>query len=293
LLTINGLRRRGYTADAINNLCDLVGVSRNTNTIEMQLLEHCARSNLDDISRRAMVVIRPLKVELINYPVGKVEEVEALNFPKDRTMRKVPFSRIVYIDRDDFRMKDEKGYYGLAPDKIVHLKGAYNIKCVDVKTDKRGEPVELKCTVDLESKDKVKGNIQWVAEPRPNESPLRVEVRLYDRLFKSENPSGLGKAWLEDLNPKSLEVLTHAFADPSLAKVKVGDHFQFERLGFFVVDPDSARAGHLVFNLTVRLKDGDKKKGGESKSKTGESKEKKSGGESKRTGESKEKKGEQ
>jgi len=257
LFTLNGLRRRGYTPEGINDFCNRVGISRNTNTIDIGLLEECCRQNLNDLAKRKLVVMHPLRVTLINYPAGQVEYKDADDFPQDaeRGSHKVPFSRILYIDREDFRQQNSEDYFGLAPGKQVYLKYAYTIKCESVRTDATGNVVELLASVDFDkSADLPKGKIQWVAEPQPGQEPLRVTLRLYDRFFKSEDPSLLGKEWLSDSNPQSFIEVKAAYAEPSLSDVKAGDKFQFERVGFFVVDLDT-EPNSPVFNRTVKLKD--------------------------------------
>jgi len=254
LFTLNGLRRRGYTPDAINAFCKTIGVSRNANMIPISVLEAAARDDLERRGTRAMVVVDPVRVTLTNLPADQVEELTAPNHPKDesRGTHKVALSRVLYIDRSDFRADaaNDKKYYGLAPGKEVHLKYAYNIKCQDFKTDAAGNVTEILATVDTKNETKCPGKIQWVAEPAPGVTPLTVELRLYNKLFKSENPMKV-ENWTSDINPDSL-VVKRAFADPSLASVKPGDHFQFERVGFFCCDPDSTDS-LKVFNRTVEL----------------------------------------
>eukprot|EP00455_Lapot_gusevi_P035241 TRINITY_DN3900_c0_g2_i1.p1 TRINITY_DN3900_c0_g2~~TRINITY_DN3900_c0_g2_i1.p1 ORF type:complete len:774 (+),score=335.21 TRINITY_DN3900_c0_g2_i1:58-2379(+) len=259
LFTINGLRRRGYTPEAINNFCDLVGVSRNDNTINAELLEHCIRLDLDRRANRVMAVLDPVKITLINWPADKVEWRTAPNHPKDesRGTRQVPLSRVVYIDRSDFReLEESKSFYGLTLGREVHLKYAYNIKCESYIRNADGQVVEVLCSVDLNNTTKCKGNIQWVAEPQPGQSPLRAEVRLYETLFQSPNPASL-ENWLADINPNSLTIV-HGYVEPSLANVQHLERFQFERMGYFVVDYDTS-AGNLVFNRTVKLKEAKEK----------------------------------
>jgi len=258
LLTLQGLRRRGYTPAIIADLCQRVGVSRNRNTTDMGLLEELARQNFDPVARRAMVVTQPLKLTLINYPENKVEIVQADNFPGDKDRSRgthpVPLSRVVYINRDDFRLEDSKDFYGLAPGKVVRLKYAFNIKCTGVKKTDDGQLLEAFCECLPEDKSLPPGKLVWVAEPKPGVSPLTVEVRLYDRLFKSEDPNVYKDEYVKDLNEKSLEIVKEAYADPSMGDVKIGDHYQFERIGFAFVDIETTPA-HTVFNLTVKLKE--------------------------------------
>lgn len=255
LPTLNGLRRRGYTPEAINDFCNTIGVSRSENMIPMQVLEFSVRNRLEEEARRAMVIQKPLKIVITNYGADKTETLKAPNFPKDesKSFHDIIFSRIVYIDSDDFKEKDEKDFFGLAPGKEVHLKYAYNITAQKIVKGNDGNIDHIEATIDLTNKNKPKGKIHWVAEPKPGQKPLTVELRLYDSLFKSANPMALDE-WLTDLNPNSLVVVKTALADPSLASVKPGDKFQFERLAFFVCDPDS-KPNSLVFNRTVSLKE--------------------------------------
>jgi glutaminyl-tRNA synthetase len=256
LLTLNGLRRRGYTPEAIADFCNTIGVSRTETMIPVDKLEYAIRMRLEDIARRTMVVQDPVRVVLTNYPEEKVEDLRAPNFPKDesRGFSSMPFSRIVYIDRSDIRLKDDKDFYGLAPGKEVRLKYAYNIRATDIHTDKDGNITQILATVDLSNANKCKGMIHWVAEPQPGKTPLTVEIRLYENLFKSRDPMEIAGEWLQDINPNSLRVIKNAYASPSVLGSKAGDKFQFERVAFFVVDPDSTES-HLVFNRTVNLKD--------------------------------------
>jgi len=253
--TIYAFRRKGYTAEAINMFAEKIGVTRAPNMIPFSLLEQCCRLDLDPKVPRAMVVLRPLRVVLTN--VTDTEEVTVPNQPpnyKDKGTHKVPLTRVVYIERTDFRTQDEKGYYGLAPGKQVLLKYAHNITCTDVVYDANNEVVEIKATLDRGSTTKVKGVLHWVAE-----GSHKVEIRLYDHLFKSENINDLGDNWVQDINPNSLEVIEGAMADVSLNNAAVGDKFQFERQGFFVVDKDSTPE-KKVFNRTVTLKESKEKK---------------------------------
>eukprot|EP00245_Coleochaete_scutata_P005904 TRINITY_DN19893_c0_g1_i1.p1 TRINITY_DN19893_c0_g1~~TRINITY_DN19893_c0_g1_i1.p1 ORF type:complete len:798 (-),score=199.54 TRINITY_DN19893_c0_g1_i1:276-2669(-) len=261
LLTLSGLRRRGASPEAINAFCRAVGITRSDNLIKMELLEHFIREDLNRNSPRTMVVLRPLKVVVKNLEEGHLEELEARSWPEVKDAEpshtgtyKVPFTRVLYIESSDFRLKDSKDYYGLAPGKTVLLRYAYPIKCTDVLMEADGETVkELHVEYDPHKSTKPKGVIHWVAEPRPGVSPLTAEVRLFDRLFLSENPGELDN-WLDDLNPKSCEVVTNAYVVPPLRDCKLGDKFQFERVGYFCVDPDSAPS-HLVFNRTVTLRE--------------------------------------
>ncbi len=258
--TLSGLRRRGYTPEAIRDFCTRIGVAKADSIVDISLLEHCVRDDLNKRAPRRMAVLRPLKVVIVNYPEEQVEEMEAVNNPEDESMgtRKVPFSRVLYIEREDFREDPPKKFFRLAPGREVRLRYAYYIKCVDVVKDADGEIVELHCTYDPEtrggwSKDgrKVKATLHWVSA----QHAVPIEVRLYDRLFNDPNPAGhKERDFKEFLNPDSLKVISRAWAEPSLANAKVGERFQFERLGYFVVDPDS-RDDKLVFNRTVPLRD--------------------------------------
>ena len=256
--TICGLRRRGYTPESLRTFADRIGVARSESTVDVAMLEDCLRDGLNKSAPRVMAVLRPLKVVLENYPEGKVEELDAVNNPEDESMgkRKVPFSRILYIEQDDFREDPPKKYFRLSPGAEVRLRYAYIIKCVGVVKDERsGQIVELRCTYDPETKSgsaqssrKVKGTIHWVSAQHAMES----EVRLYDRLFSVENPGG--ENWKDSINPLSLQVLTGCKVEPGLASSKPQEKYQFERLGYFCVDQDS-RPGRIVFNRTVTLRD--------------------------------------
>jgi glutaminyl-tRNA synthetase len=259
--TLSGLRRRGYTPAAIRDFCERIGVAKADSTVDRALLEYCLREDLNKHSQRVMAVLRPLKVVLENYPEGQVEEVEAVNNPEDETAgtRKVPFSRVLYLERDDFMEDPPKKFYRLAPGREVRLRYAYYLKCVDVVKDANGEVVELRCTYDPETKGgwapdgrKVKATLHWVSA----EHALNVEVRLYDHLFAKEDPAEVeeGGDWLDNVNPNSLEVLADCRVEPSVAGTAPGSRYQFERQGYFCVDPDST-ADRLVFNRTVTLKD--------------------------------------
>ncbi len=262
LPTLQGLRRRGYTPEAIRAFCEHIGVQKRDGVVEMALLEHFIREDLNKRAPRVMAVLRPLRVVLENYPEGRVEEVEAVNNPEDAGMgtRKVPFSRVIYIERDDFREVPPKKFFRLAPGQEVRLRYAYIIRCVRVVKDERtGEVVELRCTYDPETRTggpqtgrKVKGTIHWVSAPHA----LDAEVRLYDHLFVKADAGDVpeGQDYAVNLNPNSLERLTGCRVEPSLAGAQPGSRYQFERQGYFCVDPDSA-AGQLVFNRTVALRD--------------------------------------
>ncbi len=256
--TLSGLRRRGYTPESIRAFADRVGVARRENTSDALWLEDVLRDDLNRRAPRVMAVLRPLKVVIENYPEGVVEELDAVNNPEDSAMgsRKIPFSRTLYIEQDDFRENPPKKYFRLSPGTEVRLRYAYIIKCVGVvKDEATGQVIELRCTYDPETKSgslrssrKVKGTIHWLSAPHA----MRAETRLYDRLFTVENPGG--ENWKDLLNPNSLEILRESLLEPGLAKAKPQDRFQFERLGYFCVDEDS-KDGALVFNRAVTLRD--------------------------------------
>ena len=262
LPTLKGLRRRGYTPEAIRAFCEHIGVQKRDGMVEMALLEHFIREDLNKRAPRVMAVLRPLRVVLENYPEGRVEEVDAVNNPEDPGMgkRKVPFSRVLYIERDDFREAPPKKFFRLAPGQEVRLRYAYIIKCVGVvKDDRTGEVVELRCTYDPETRTggpqagrKVKGTIHWVSASHA----LDAEVRLYDHLFVKADAGDIpeGQDYTVNLNPNSLERLTGCKMEPSLAGAQPGSRYQFERQGYFCLDSDSA-LGKLVFNRTVALRD--------------------------------------
>ncbi len=258
--TIAGLRRRGYTPESIRDFCRKVGVARRDNVIDIALLEHSVREDLNARAPRRMAVLRPLKLVIENYPEGQVEELEAVNNPEDPDagVRKVLFSKTVYIERDDFIVDPPKGFYRFAPGREVRLQHAYLVTCNSVVTDPAtGEPTELRCTYDPESRGgsspdgrKVRGTSHWVSA----EHSLQAEVRLYDRLFLEADPGGDGRDLEEDLNPSSVEALSGCRLEASLGEAQPGDRFQFLRQGYFCMDPDSA-LGKPVFNRTVALRD--------------------------------------
>jgi len=259
--TISGLRRRGYTPEAIHNFCDLIGVAKANSIVDIELLEHCIRQDLNKRAPRVMGVLRPLKVVIDNYPEGLVEEMECINNPEDPSMgtRQVPFSRVLYIERDDFREDPPKKWFRLAPGREVRLRYAYYVTCVHAIKNERGEVVELHCTYDPETRGgwapdgrKVQGTLHWVSAAHA----LDAEVRLYDRLFLKPNPLDVeeGQDFTANLNPNSLEVLSGCRVEPSLAGAAPGSRYQFERQGYFCVDPDST-GEKLVFNLTATLRD--------------------------------------
>jgi glutaminyl-tRNA synthetase len=259
--TITGIRRRGYTPEAIRNFCRAIGVSKTNGTIELGLLEHHVREDLNKRALRVMGVLRPVRVVIDNYPEGQVEEMEAVNNPEDAGAgtRKVPFSRALYIEQDDFREDPPKQYFRLSPGKEVRLRYAYFITCTGVVKNERGDVVEVHCTYDPATRGgnapdgrKVKSTIHWVSAAHT----IEAEVRLYDNLFSVENPNAVpeGQDFTVNLNPHSLEVVTNAKLEPGLRGAAPGSRYQFERLGYFCVDKDS-KAEKLVFNRTVVLRD--------------------------------------
>lgn len=256
--TLRAMRRRGYTAEAILEFIRKVGVAKNYSVSDISLLESCVRDDLNKHSLRRMAVIRPLKVVIDNYPDNLVEEMDAVNNPEDENAgtRKVPFSKVIYIEQDDFRETPPPKYYRLFPGNEVRLRYAYFIKCTHVVKDDKGEVIEVHATYDPESKGgnspdgrKVKSTIHWVSANHAKEA----EIRMYDRLFSKENPEEGDEGFLNCLNPNSLEILK-GFVEPSLASAEIGSRYQFERLGYFCVDKDSTKE-KPVFNLTVNLKD--------------------------------------
>ncbi|MEJ5348889.1 MAG: glutamine--tRNA ligase/YqeY domain fusion protein [Desulfosoma sp.] len=261
--TISGLRRRGYTPESIRRFCELIGVAKRDSVVDVALLEHCVREDLNKRAPRVMAVLRPLKMVIVNYPEDKTEELEALNNPEDPSMgvRTVPFCRELYIERDDFREDPPKQYFRLAPGREVRLRYGYYVTCVDVVKDSHtGEVKEIHCTYDPATRGgwspdgrKVKGTIHWVSARHA----LTAQVRLYDRLFTKENPSDTepGKTFLDYLNSNSLEVLEDCRVEPSLRNASLGKQYQFERLGYFCVDTRSSNPDRLVFNRIVSLKD--------------------------------------
>ncbi|CBI27000.3 hypothetical protein VitviT2T_000294 [Vitis vinifera] len=260
LMTLAGLRRRGVTSTSINAFVRGIGITRSDSSmIRLDRLEFHIREELNKTAPRMMVVLHPLKVVITNLEVGSTMDLDAKKWPDAQiedssSFYKVPFSNIVYIEHTDFRMKDSKDYYGLAPGKSVLLRYAFPIKCTEViLSDDKETVVEVWAEFDPSKKTKPKGVLHWVAEPSPGIDPLKVEVRLFDKLFLSENPAELDN-WLADLNPESKVVIPGAYAVPSLRTAAVGDRFQFERLGYFVVDKDST-SEKLVFNRTVTLRD--------------------------------------
>ena len=261
--TLSGIRRRGYSPEAIRNFCDRIGVAKANSVIDIALLEHFVRQDLNLRAPRVMGVLRPLRVVIVNYPEDQVEEMEAVNNPEDPSAgtRRVPFSRVLYIEQDDFREEPPPKFFRLAPGREVRLRYAYFVTCVSVVKDERtGEIVELHCTYDPATKGgdapdgrKVKATIHWVSAGHA----VAAEVRLYDRLFNKENPDDTeeGDDFKSNLNPDSLEVLNPCFVEPSLKAAAPGDVYQFERLGYFCLDPVDTMNGNLVFNRTVALRD--------------------------------------
>jgi glutaminyl-tRNA synthetase len=256
--TIAGLRRRGFTPEAVRDFCTRIGVAKKENVVDVALLEHTVREDLNRRAQRGLAVLRPLKVEIENYPDGHVEYVDAVNNPEDAGagVRRIPFSRVLYIEADDFMMAPPKKFFRLSPGSEVRLRYAYILKCERAITDSSGLPIELKCTIDTDSLSgptsgrRVKGTIHWVSAAHAVDG----EVRLYDRLFRSEDPAERGRDPLTDVNPGSLTVLTGCKVESLLAEAPPGSRFQFERQGYFCVDPDS-RPAAPVFSRTVTLKD--------------------------------------
>jgi len=261
LPTLSGLRRRGYTPEAIRRFIRDIGVAKTDSVIDSAKLEHYVREDLNRSCQRVMAVLRPLKVVIINYPEGKTEELDAINNPEDPDAgtRSVPFSRVLYIEKDDFREEPPKKFYRLAPGREIRLRYAYFITCVDVKKDNQGNIIELHCTYDPATRGgnapdgrKVKATLHWVSA----QHALTAEVRLYDRLFTGPDANGTaeGRDFTENLNPRSREVLPLCYIEPGLARAQPGSRYQFERLGYFCGDKDSSGT-KLVFNQIVSLRD--------------------------------------
>ncbi|MBN1886895.1 MAG: glutamine--tRNA ligase/YqeY domain fusion protein [Thermoflexales bacterium] len=261
--TLAGMRRRGYTPESIRKLCELAGVAKAYSIVDIALLEHCLREDLNKRAQRAMAVLRPLRVVIDNYPENLAEELEAVNNPEDASMgtRKLPFSRVLYIEQEDFLEDPPKKFYRLAPGREVRLRYAYFITCVGVVKDEQGQVVELHCTYDPATRGgdapdgrKVKATLHWVSANHA----IEAEVRLYDRLFTKPNPEASEEEeetdFISNLNPNSLDVLQGCRVEPGLAGAAPGSLYQFERQGYFCVDPDSA-GGTLVFNRSVPLRD--------------------------------------
>ena len=260
--TIAGLRRRGYTPESIRNFCEAIGVAKADTVVAIELLEHCVREDLNKRAERRMAVLKPLKVVIENYPEGQVEELEAINNPEDPNAgkRKVPFSRELFIEEDDFREEPPPKFYRLAPGREVRLRYAYFIKCVGVVKDEQGRVRELRCVYDPQTRGgdtpdgrRVKATIHWVSASHA----IEAEVRLYERLFIKPDPDDVapGQDWKSNINPDSLVVLKGCKLEPALKEAKPGDRFQFERLGYFCADLKDCQPGRLVFNRTVSLKD--------------------------------------
>ncbi len=259
--TLSGIRRRGYTPEAIRNFCTSIGVSKTNGTLDFAMLEHFVREDLNKRAPRAMAVLRPLKIVIDNYPEGQTEEVDAVNNPEDEGAgkRKVPFSKVLYIEQDDFREDPPKQYYRLSPGREVRLRYGYFITAKSVVKNDKGEVIEVRCTYDPATRGgnapdgrKVKSTIHWVSAAHA----VDAEVRNYDKLFVKEDPNQVeeGQEFTANLNPNSQEVIANAKLEPSLANAPVEARYQFERLGYFCVDSDS-KPGHQVFNRTVALKD--------------------------------------
>jgi glutaminyl-tRNA synthetase len=258
--TLSGLRRRGYTPEAIRNFADIIGVTKVDGTIDVSLLEHAVKEDLNKRAPRVMAVLDPLKLVITNYPEDKTEEMAIINNPEDESMgsRAIPFSREIFIEKDDFLEDPPKKFFRLFPGGEVRLKSAYIIKCEEVIKDKDGNITELRCTYDAETKSggaesnrKVKGTLHWVSARHAE----KAEVRLYDRLFSDPDPDGhKDKDFKEFLNNESLTILSECYVEPGLKEAKALDHFQFQRLGYFSVDPDS-KPERLIFNRTVPLRD--------------------------------------
>jgi glutaminyl-tRNA synthetase len=259
--TLSGLRRRGYAPQAIRRFCERIGVAKRDSVVDIALLEHCLREELNQTAPRVMAVLDPLKVVIENYPEGRVEEMELANNPEDpeQGTRKVPFTRELFVERDDFMENPPKKFFRLAPGREVRLRNAYYLTCREaIKDPVSGEVVELRCTYDPATKGgwsqdgrKVRGTLHWVSATHS----LPAEVRLYDRLFNSPNPAGEASDFKTLLNPHSLQVCGTCRVEPSLAQAPPGSRYQFERIGYFCVDSKDSRPAGLVFNRTVTLRD--------------------------------------
>jgi glutaminyl-tRNA synthetase len=262
--TISGMRRRGYTPEAVRTFLERIGVAKNESLVDIALLEHVLREDLNKRTPRMMAVLRPLRVVITNYPEGQVEELEAVNNPEDESMgtRKLPFSRVLYVEQEDFREEPPRKWFRLAPGREVRLKHAYYIACEEVIKDEQGNVIELLCTYDPESRGgstadgrKVRGTLHWVSAAHA----LDAEIRLYDHLFAKPDPSDVeeGGGFKDNLNPDSLEILTSCKVEPNLAETRPGDRYQFLRMGYFCTDIDSGfgPAEELIFNQTVTLRD--------------------------------------
>jgi glutaminyl-tRNA synthetase len=255
--TLSGARRRGYTPEAIREFCDRIGVAKRDNLIDISLLEFCLREHLNKIAERRMVVFDPLKVVITNYPEGKSELLRSENLPEGDSSRELPFGRELWIERDDFMEVPAKKYFRLAPGQMVRLKSAFIIKCEEFIKDANGTVTELRCTYVPESRSgsdtsgiSVKGVIHWVSA----QHAVPAEIRLYDRLFVTEDMNAIEDDFTNHLNPNSLQILKTVYAEPELANSKLGEHFQFLRMGYFCLDPDTT-SDKLIFNRTVTLRD--------------------------------------
>jgi glutaminyl-tRNA synthetase len=259
--TVSGMRRRGFTPTAVRSFLDGVGVAKRENVIDVARLDHAVREDLNKVAPRVLSVLRPLKLVIENFPADRVEYLEAINNPEDPEAgtRELPFTRNLYIERSDFMEDPPRKFFRLAPGREVRLRYGYLVTCTDVVKDDAGEPVELRCTYDPETRGgtapdgrKVKGTIHWVSA----DYAIPAEVRLYDHLFTKPDAEEVdeGGSFVDNINPNSVDVLVDCLVEPSLADAQAGCHFQFERTGYFCVDPDSAE-GHLVFNRTVPLRD--------------------------------------
>ena len=260
--TLSGMRRRGYTPNAIRSFCERVGLAKRENIIEMELLEFCLRENLNKCAQRRLGVLDPLKVTISNYPDDQVEKLDAVNNPEDQNAgtRKITFSKTIYIDRNDFMEDPPKKFFRLAMGKEVRLKYAYYVTCREVIKNEQGEITELICEYDPESRGggtpderKVKGTIQWV----DSTTGINPEIRLYDRLFKVPNPEETdeGKDYVSNINPESLRSLSHALVEASIQKLDAGEPFQLERIGYFTIDSKARKSGELVLNRSVAMRD--------------------------------------
>ncbi len=257
--TVSGMRRRGYTAEAIRNFCDMVGIAKRDNIVDIGVLEFCVREHLNKVANRVMAVLDPVKLIISNYPDGQTEELQIENNPEDEAAgkRTMPFSKELWIEREDFMEEPPKKFFRLGPGLMVRLKGAYIVKCDSFKKNEQGEVTEIHCTYIPESKSghdtsgiNVKGTIHWVSAAHAK----TAEVRLYDRLFKVENPSSEEGDFKDYINPDSMQVLNQVYIEPALATAQAGDHFQFLRKGYFCADTESTRE-KLIFNRAVTLKD--------------------------------------
>ncbi|MBQ3972214.1 MAG: glutamine--tRNA ligase, partial [Selenomonadaceae bacterium] len=255
--TISGLRRRGYTPASLRKFCEEIGVAKGNSLVDVAMLEHCVRDDLNENASRVMAVLHPLKVVLVNYPEDKSEYLLADNNPMHGGSRFVPFSREIFIEQEDFMEEAPKKFFRLKPGGEVRLKHAYIIKCEEVIKDEQGQVIELRCSCDMDSKSggptsnrKIKGTIHWVEA----KTALKAEVRLYDYLLETDADGNVPADFIASLNKKSLEVVKDALIEPSVKLTAAGTHYQFLRMGYFVVDPDTT-PDHLVFNRVVGLRD--------------------------------------